>query len=107
MQTLFRMVSFALVAVLGGKLSRAVFLAPTCITKILDAHSTYFKLSRCLGVSFINIIQVRLCRFLFRMVSYALVAELGGKLSRAVFLAPTCIIQILDAHSTYFKPSEC
>ena len=79
------MVSYSLVAVLG-QLSRAVYHAQPAYKKFWMLIPLIIKLSECLGVSILkfNIILVQLCSFLFRMVSYALVAMLVGKLSRAV-----------------------
>ena len=95
------LISLTFVAGVGGKLSRAVYLAPPppptwvlCLISF-NAHSTCFKLSVHEVVSFIIITQVKLGCFLCPSVSYpcclislTFVAGLGGKLSRAVYLAP-------------------
>ena len=69
------------------------------------AKSTYFKLSEYQDLSIINIIQDKLSRFLFRMLS----CRGGDKLSRPVYLAPTHLVSKLNyfANSSYFKLSEC
>ena len=61
-----------LVAGVGGKLSRAVYLAPHLgiMFKFFNAHFTCFKLSVHEVDSFIIIIQVKLSCFLCRLVSY-------------------------------------
>ena len=61
-----------LVAGVGGKLFRVVYLAPTwvlCLT-VFNTDSTCFKLSVHKVVLFIIIIQVKLSCFLCRLVSY-------------------------------------
>ena len=61
-----------LVAGVGGKLSRAVYLAPHLgiMFNFFNAHFTCFKLSVHEVVSYIIIIQVKLSCFLCRLVSY-------------------------------------
>ena len=48
----------------------------------------FFKLSECEDVSIINIIQVKFSCFLLSDCSVYLVAWVGGKLSRPVYLDP-------------------
>ena len=73
---------------MGGKLSRVVYLAPHLgiMFNCFNAHSTCFKLSVHEVVSFIIISQIELFSLLFGFLP--LVAGVGGKLSRAVYLAP-------------------
>ena len=102
------MVSYALVAELGGKLSRQFFLPPPAMHKL--KYGCLFHLFQTIRMErFINynqnLIQIVLFSWLHRFIS--LVAGVRDKLFRAVFLAPTCITKTLDAHSTDFKPPEC
>ena len=98
-----------LVAGVGGKLSRAVYLAPhlDMMFNFFNAHSICFKLSVHEVVSFIIIIQVKLSCFLCCLVSFTFVARVGGKLSRAVYLAPhlDLMFNFFNAHSICFKLS--
>ena len=79
-----------LVAGVGGKLSRAVYLAPHM------GNESYFfscsfhllQISEYEVDSFITIIQVKLSCYLCCLVSLTFVAGVGGKLSRAIYLAP-------------------
>ena len=76
---------------MGGKLSRPVYLAPHLPkykSKKKIANSNYFKLSDCEDVSIINKIQVKFSLFSLLDCSVCLVAGVGGKLSRPVYLAP-------------------
>ena len=74
----------------GGKLSRAVYLAPhlSVDSKTFNDHFTYFKLSEYEVASIAVIMQVKLSCIPCRSVSYAWLQRRGGKLSRAVYLAP-------------------
>ena len=62
-----------LVVGVGGKLSRAVYLAPHLgiESKIFYGHSSCFKICECEVDSFIIIIQVKFSCFLCRLVSYS------------------------------------
>ena len=65
--------SVCLVAGVGGKLSRPVYLAPTHLgikVKVLCLFF-FFKLSECEDVSIISIIQVKFSCFLCQIVLYA------------------------------------
>ena len=56
--------------------------------KLFFSNSTYFKLSECEDVSIINIIEVKFSCVLSHC-SVCLVAGVGAKLSRPVYLART------------------
>ena len=75
---------------MGGKLSRAVYLAPTWVLCLIlfNAHFTCFKLSVHEVESFYNhkSSQIELFSMSFGLIP--LVAGVGAKLSRAVYLAP-------------------
>ena len=64
--------SVCLVAGVGGKLSRPVYLAPTHLGIKVNffAKFSHFKLSECDDVSIINIIQVKFSCFLCQIVLY-------------------------------------
>ena len=75
---------------MGGKLSRAVYLAPHLgiMFNFFNALFTCFKLSVHEVVSFIIIIKVQIELFSLPFGLIPLVAGVGGKLSRAVYFAP-------------------
>ena len=83
-----------LVAGVGGKLSRAVYLAPPPPphlgneSKNSSCSFHLFQISEYEVDSFITIIQVKLSCYLCCLVSLTFVAGVGSKLSRAVYLAP-------------------
>ena len=90
----------------GGKLSRAVYLAPHLgiMFNFFNTHFTCFKLSVHEVVSFNhNSSQIELFSLSFGLIP--LVAGLGGKLSKAVYLTPTWVmrVKIFHAHFTCFK----
>ena len=79
-----------LVAGVGGKLSRAVYLAPLLGNERLFFSCSFhlLQISEYEFDSFITIIQVKLSCYLCCLVSLTFVAGVGGKLSRGVYLAP-------------------
>ena len=84
-----------------------VYLAPTWVICLIsfNAHFTCFKLSVHEVVSFLIIIQIGLFSLSFGLIP--LVAGVGGKLSRVVYLAPHLRIMFncSNAYSTCFKLS--
>ena len=80
----------ALVAGLGGKLSRVVYLTPTWVIrmKFFSCSFHLFQISEYEDDSSIIIIQFKLSCYLCCFVSVTFVAGVGGKLSRAVYLPP-------------------
>ena len=98
-----------LVAGVGDKLSRAVYLAPHLGNESLKFSYSFhlFQISEYEVDSFIIIIQVKLSCFLCCLVSFTFVAGVGGKLSRAAYLAPTLVLcfNFFNAHFTCFKLS--
>ena len=82
--------SVCLVAGVGGKLSRPVYLdphQPEYQSKIISLRRLIL-IYLIVDVSIINIIQVKFSCFLLSHCSVCLVAVVGGKLSRPVYLAP-------------------
>ena len=75
---------------MGGKLPRAVYLAPTWVLCLFffNAHSTCFKLSVHEVVSFIKHNSNQIALFSLSFGFIPLVAGVGGNLSRAVLLPP-------------------
>ena len=81
-----------LVAGVGGKLFRAVYLARH-ETLNYFLHSTCFKVSECEDVSIIIIIQVKFSCF-FVAWFHTIDCRGRGKLSRTVYLAPNRITKV-------------
>ena len=75
---------------MGGKLSRPVYLDPHPPDYQSKIILRSFLILNYLNVmiSIINIIQVKFSYFLSRIVLYAKLLRLGGKLSRPVYLTP-------------------
>ena len=98
---------------MGGKLSRPVYLDPYPLgyqSKIILLSSTYFKLSECEDVSIITHNSSQIQLFSLSDCSVCLVAYVGGKLSRPVYLAPhppEYQSKSIVPNSSYFKLSEC
>ena len=75
----------------GGVSCPGQFILPPThlgIKLLFFSNATYFKLSECEDVSIINIIQVIFSCFFLSHCSVYLVAGVGSKLSRPVYLAP-------------------
>ena len=79
----------SLVAAVGASCPGWFVLPPTWVLKVFFfAHSSCFKLSVHEAISFIIISQVKNKVFFFVIWSHTLSCRGGGKLSRAVYLAP-------------------